>query len=48
MLSDLKNEGEIGEDDQERAKKKVEEVVSAGVASVDQFVAAREKDIMEV
>ncbi|MGE0327157.1 MAG: ribosome recycling factor [Polyangiaceae bacterium] len=48
MLSDLKNEGEIGEDDQERAKKKVEEVVAGGVTSVDQLVAAREKDIMEV
>ncbi|MCA9630357.1 MAG: ribosome recycling factor [Myxococcales bacterium] len=48
MLSDLKNEGEIGEDDQERAKKKVEEVVGGGVATVDQLVTAREKDIMEV
>lgn len=48
MLSDLKNEGEIGEDEQDRAKKKVEEVVSGGVSTVDQLVAAREKDIMEV
>ncbi|MGE3671360.1 MAG: ribosome recycling factor [Polyangiaceae bacterium] len=48
MLSDLKYEGEIGVDDQERAKKKVEEVVAGGVTSVDQLVAAREKDIMEV
>lgn len=48
MLNELKTEGEIGEDDQERAKKKVEEVVAQGVATVDQLVAAREKDIMEV
>lgn len=48
MLSDLKNEGEIGEDEQDRAKKKVEEVVSGGVSTVDQLVASRERDIMEV
>ncbi len=48
LLNELKTEGEISEDEQDRAKKKVEEVVAQGVASVDQLVAAREKDIMEV
>ncbi len=48
MLGELKSEGDISEDEQERAKKRVEEVVSQGVGVVDQLVAAREKDILEV
>lgn len=48
MLAELKTEGDISEDEQERAKKRVEEVVATGVQSVDQFVTSREKDIMEV
>ena len=47
-LGDLKDEGEASEDDVERAKKKVDEIVSAGTKQVDGMMAAKEKDILEV
>ena len=48
MLTDLQKESEIGEDDADRAKKKVEEIVSAAVKQVEKTVDEREKEIMEV
>lgn len=48
MLNDLQKEGEVSEDDAERARKKVEEVVTEKVKDVDRVVGEREKDIMEV
>lgn len=48
MLENLKDEGEAGEDDVDRALKKVDELVQAGTSTVDEIVAKKEKDIMEV
>lgn len=48
MLENLKDEGEVGEDDVERALKKVDEIVQAATHQVDEIVAKKEKDIMEV
>jgi len=48
MLTEMDDEGEASQDDVERGKKKAEELVSEAVKLVDQLVAAKEKDIMEV
>jgi len=48
MIDALDNEGDVSGDDADRAKKKVEETVAEGVAKVDQVLAAKEKDILEV
>jgi ribosome recycling factor len=48
MLGEGIKEGEISEDDGERAKKKVEEKVSDAIKHVDKIVADRESQIMEV
>ncbi len=48
MLSEIDNEGGASTDEVERAKKKAEDIVGDGVKAVDQIVAAKEKDIMEV
>ena len=48
MLQDAIKEGEISEDDGERAKKKVEETVADHVKQVDTIVAEREEQIMQV
>ena len=48
MLSEMKSSGDASEDDVERAKKKAEEIVSEGGASVDQIIAAKEKEILVV
>jgi ribosome recycling factor len=48
MLENLKEEGEAGEDEVDRALKKVDELVQAGTHTVDEIVAKKEKDIMEV
>jgi ribosome recycling factor len=48
MLTEMDDEGEASQDDVERGKKKAEELVSDAVKVVDQLVAAKEKDIMEV
>jgi ribosome recycling factor len=48
MLNEMDQAGEASADDVDRAKKKVEETVSDGVKTVDQFVSHKEKDIMEV
>jgi ribosome recycling factor len=48
MLTQIDTDGDAPADDVDRAKKKAEETVSEGVKQVDAFVAAKEKDIMEV
>lgn len=48
MLTEMDDEGTASQDDVERGKKKAEELVADAVKAVDAFVAAKEKDIMEV
>lgn len=48
MLEGLKDEGEVGADDVDRALKKVDELVQAGTHTVDEIVARKEKDILEL
>jgi ribosome recycling factor len=48
MLTAIDNDGEASSDDVDRAKKKAEETVADGVKTVDQIVAHKEKDIMDV
>lgn len=48
MLDDIKKDGGASEDDVDRAKKKVEEIVSEAGQTVDSIISAKEKDIMEV
>jgi ribosome recycling factor len=48
MLATLSTDGEASEDEVDRAKKKAEEVVAEGVKHVDQMIANKEKDILEV
>jgi ribosome recycling factor len=46
MLAELKKEGGASEDDVDRAKKRVEEVVAAGGQAIDAVVQTKEKDIL--
>lgn len=48
VVNELVDSGDASEDEGDRAKKKVEEVVSEAGKQVDVFVAQKEKDIMEV
>ena len=48
MIETIDNDGDVSGDEADRAKKKVEEVVSDGIKLVDQVIAAKEKDILEV
>jgi ribosome recycling factor len=48
MLSSVEADGEASADEVDRAKKKVEETVTDAVKHVDQMIAHKEKDIMEV
>lgn len=48
MIDSLQKEGEVGEDDADRARKELEEVVKNGTVAVDEIVAKKEADIMEV
>jgi len=48
FLATLETDGEASADDVDRGKKKVEEVVTEAVKHVDQMVATKEKDILEV
>ena len=48
VLDTLQEEGEASEDDCDRGRKKVEEVVQAAQAKVDEIVGRKEADIMEV
>ena len=48
MLNEIKKDGGASEDEVERTKKKVEEVVSAAVQQVEVIVQNKEKDILEI
>jgi ribosome recycling factor len=48
MLAEGTKEGEIREDDGDRAKKKVEDMVADAVKQIDKLVTDRESQIMEV
>ncbi|MET0389234.1 MAG: ribosome recycling factor [Polyangiales bacterium] len=48
MLSSLESDGQISEDDLQRAEKKVEESIQKGTAEVDAIVARKDKDLLEV
>lgn len=48
LLAEAVKDGDVGEDDAERGKKKVEEIVAEGVKHVDKVVSDREAQIMEV
>jgi ribosome recycling factor len=48
MLGNLKTEGEISEDEHDRAQKKVEELIQKGVAEIDAIIARKDKDLTEV
>jgi ribosome recycling factor len=48
FVKSLIDEGEVSQDDGDRAIKKVQEQTDQGVKKVDEIVAAKEKDVMEV
>ncbi len=48
MIDSLKEEGDISEDEQERALKQVEDIVQHAVTQVDEIVSRKEKDIVEI
>ncbi|MGD8859599.1 MAG: ribosome recycling factor [Myxococcales bacterium] len=48
MIKSLVDDKEIGEDDGERAHKEIDEIVKKGTNTVDEIVAKKEADILEV
>jgi ribosome recycling factor len=48
MLGVLLKDGDASEDEVERAKKKVEEILSEGTKQIDVLIAHKEKDVLEV
>jgi ribosome recycling factor len=48
MIDSLEKEGEIGEDEADRARKEIEEIVKSGTHKVDEIVTKKEADILEV
>jgi ribosome recycling factor len=48
MIDSLQKEGEVGEDDADRARKDLEEKVKVGTSKVDAIVGKKEADILEV
>ena len=48
MIDTLQKEGEVGEDDADRARKDLEERVKSGTNMVDVIVGKKETDILEV
>lgn len=48
MLENLQKDGDISEDELERALKKVEETIQKATAEVDAIIARKDKDLLEV
>jgi len=48
IIEDLKKEGEVGEDEADRAMKELEAIVQKGTARADEIVEKKEKDVMEI
>jgi ribosome recycling factor len=47
-LRELKNEGELGADDERRAESELQKLTDGRVSDIDEALAAKEKDILEV
>ncbi len=48
MLDALRKDGDVGEDEADRGRKEMEEIVKAAGVAIDELVAQKEKDILEV
>ena len=48
LIDSLQKDGDVSEDDAERARKKVEDTTAELVKGVDTVIAGKEKDVMEV
>lgn len=48
MLDTLEKDGDVGQDEADRARKKLEEIVQTGTGKVDEIVQKKEKDILTV
>jgi ribosome recycling factor len=48
MLTELKESGDISEDEMDRGKKKVEDVVAEASHAVDASIGSKEKEILTV
>jgi len=48
LIDSLKSDKEVSEDDAERAKKKVDEIVQQAITGIDGIVSKKEDDILEV
>lgn len=48
IIEDLKKEGEVGEDEAERALKELEVIVQKGTSDADDIVDRKEKDVMAI
>jgi ribosome recycling factor len=48
LVDQLDKDGDVSQDDADRGKKKIEEVVAEGTKLVDTVIAAKEKDLLEV
>ncbi len=48
MLNELKSNGDLSEDEVDRAKKKAEEVVSEATQSIDVIISGKEKEILAI
>ena len=47
-LRELKNEGEVGEDDERRAEASLQKQTDEAIAEIDQLLKAKEAEILEV
>ncbi len=48
MIDSLQKEGAVGEDEADRARKELEEIVKGGAGEVERIVGKKETDILEV
>ncbi len=48
MLKDMQKDGELPEDDSKRAQKKVQDLHDDAVKSIDEFVQAKEEEILRI
>jgi ribosome recycling factor len=48
MLSELKDSGDASEDEVERAKKKVEEIMAEAGQAIDHIIQTKEKEILAI
>ena len=47
-LRELKNEGEVGSDDEHRAESELQKLTDARIAEIDKLLAGKEEEILEV